>query len=82
MSVESRVRTAESVDHAARSEASSSGRFRTWTVTIAICAIVLTTMYGFAFWHEARSEASRVINTAPPAVGQPADATAPQSPKQ
>lgn len=44
---------------------SNPGSIRTWTVTFAIAAIVLLTMYGLAYWHEARGEANRPLNDAP-----------------
>jgi type VI protein secretion system component VasF len=41
---------------------------RTWTITLGICAALLVTMYGLAFWHEAQAEAAR---TAPATVSTP-----------
>jgi len=41
---------------------------RTWVLTLAISGTVLATMYGLAYWNEARSEAVRAQTIAAPAV--------------
>ena len=51
----------ESQPHASSGDASRNG-LRSWILTIAISAAVLATMYGLAYWNEARGEASRAMS--------------------
>ena len=51
----------ESLPHASSDDASRNG-LRSWILTIAISAAVLATMYGLAYWNEARGEASRAFS--------------------
>jgi hypothetical protein len=42
---------------------------RTWVLTLAISGTVLATMYGLAYWNEARSEAVRAQTISAPVAG-------------
>jgi hypothetical protein len=52
-----------SLPHECSPGAARSG-LRTWTLTIAISTAVLVTMYGLAYWNEARGDAGRAISAA------------------
>ena len=58
------VRNAE----ASARQADGNSGMRTWVLTLAISGTVLTSMYGLAYWNEARSEAVRAQTIAAPAV--------------
>jgi len=63
-SADNHVRNAK----ASAQPADAKSGMRAWVLTLAISGTVLATMYGLAYWNEARSEAVRAQTIAAPAV--------------